>query len=299
MSRRWSLALVVVAWTARAAAADPEPVRITYGAPDGCPSEDEFVARLDREAHARRVDRGAVRTFAFAIARDPAGFRGSLAVDGAAREVSAATCGEVASALVLVAALAIEERAPAPTPPPAPVPAPAPPAPAPSHEVTRLRLAVGAGVARYSGMTPSARLGVPVSVVAWYGRRELRATFDATTSDDTAMASFRWTAGRLEICPYVVALGHTELAPYAGVQLGALTGRGTGIDQAATETRPWIAPEAGLRARQWLGSVALEVEATAAAPLVRDRYYIAPMSTIHEVPAVAWGVAAGLVVEFW
>src|SRR6267142_893051 len=112
----------------------------------------------------------------------------------ATRDVTAATCGEVVTALVLVAALAIEERAPEATL------ALTPPAAPPRHDPgdTRWRLALGAGVARYVGMTPSARLGVPIHVAASHGHQQLRATFDTTTSDDIAMASFRWTAGRIE-----------------------------------------------------------------------------------------------------
>jgi len=47
-----------------------------------------------------------------------------------------------------------------------------------------------------------------------------------------------------------------------------------------------------------LGPVALEIEGTAAAPLVRDRYYLAPASTVHQVPDVAFGVGTSIAFEF-
>lgn len=291
---RWSFALVVVA---RVAAADPEPIRLAYDAPAGCPAEADVVARLADHASMRRVSAGAAREFSLAIAHDEAGFRGVLAVhDGAApaatRDVAAASCDEVVSALVLVAALAIEERAPS-------VVEPAPP-PEPRHAATETpwRLAVGAGVARYSGMTPSALFGVPIYVAASHGRQQLRATFDTTASDDVAMASFRWTAGRIEGCPIAWQLGAFSAAPCAGVQLGALRGSGATAMGATTGTRPWIAPELVGRLAVRFGRAALELEGTAAAPLVRDRYYLAPSTTIHQVPALAYGVATSVAIEF-
>src|SRR5882724_10437699 len=122
-----AIAFTVTAGAARVAAAEPEPIRITYAAPAGCPGEAEVVARLDTRASATRVPDGAhgTRTFALTIARDADGFRGSIAVDDtaggtpAAREVMAATCDEVVGALVLVAALAVQERAATPAPAPA------------------------------------------------------------------------------------------------------------------------------------------------------------------------------------
>lgn len=289
VGRSWLVGVAVVAGAVRAASA--EPVRITYAAPAGCPDEADVVARLADKANARRADRGPARVFAIAIARDDAGFHGTIAIDGVAREVAAGTCEEVVDALVIVAALAVEERAPA-VPPPVVI------APAPHREPERWYLVAGAGVARYAGMTPSARLGVPVYVAARHGHSELRATFDATTRDDLAMASFRWTAGRLEGCPYVATAGAVDVAPCAGVQLGVLEGEGTAIAEAGSDTRPWIAPDAALRIRARAGRAAVELEGTLAVPVVRDRYYIAPANTIHEVPWLAYGLGASLAFEF-
>jgi hypothetical protein len=280
--------LVLVIATARAAAADPEPIRVDYSAPDGCPAD--VVARL--VAHAAVVPSNApdARRFALRVADDDGGFRGELTVGGeGTREVTGATCEETVAALVLVAALAVEERAAAPSPPmPRPARSPAP----------RWTWSFGAGVARYEGMTPTPIFGVPIHLAASRGRLRLRVTFDATGDDQLAMSTFRWTAGRIEACPYAIAAGSIELAPCGGVQVGALTGRGTTVDQASGATRPWVAPELAARAALRIGPAAVEVEGTAAAPLVRDRYYIAPSTTVHQVPVVAFGVGADVAVHF-
>jgi hypothetical protein len=296
---RWMFVVAGLAGTAGLAAADPEPIRLTYAAPPECPGEAEVVAELAQHADVQRVDSLTARAFMLVIARDDAGFHGELSVhDGgeapAARDVHGGTCEEVVTALVLVTALAIQERtAPPPAAPPAVPSAPAPPPPEPG-----LRLAAGAGVARYSGVTPSARIGVPVFLAAIRGHQQLRVTFDTTASDDVAMASFRWTAGRVEGCPYTWQISRVAAAPCAGLQLGALTGSGTATAQASSGTRPWIAPEVVARVDVQLGRVAIGAEGTAAAPLVRDRYYIAPATTIHQVPAVSYSVGTSVGIAF-
>jgi hypothetical protein len=285
---------------ARVSAAEPEPIRIAYSAPSECPAEATMIAQLGQHASIERVTTSAVRGFTFTIARGDTGFVGELAVTSArdapaTREVSAASCDEVVTALVLVAALAIEERASAPRPP---VLGPAIQHATPLAVETPWRLAIGAGVARYAGITPSARFGVPIYLAASHGHQEVRATFDRTTSDDLATASFRWTAGRLEGCPYVGLAGRLAVGGCAGVQIGALTSKGIGVDRATTDIRPWIAPEVVARTAVQLGRARVEVEGSLAAPLERDRYYIAPMMTVHQVSSLTAAIATSVAIEF-
>jgi hypothetical protein len=282
-----SLVLVIAA--VRVAAADPEPIRVEYTAPEGCPAD--VIPRLVARAAVVPGDAPDARRFALRVTAGDGGFRGELTVGGeGTREVTGATCEETVAALVLVAALAVEERAAAPPPPPPP--------PLPRAPTARWTWSFGAGVARYEGMTPTPIFGVPIHLAASRGRLRLRVTFDATGDDQLAMSTFRWTAGRIDACPYAIAAGSIELAPCAGLQAGALTGRGTSVAQASSATRPWLAPELAARAALRIGPAAVEVEGTAAAPLVRDRYYIAPSTTVHQVPAVAFGVGADIAVHF-
>ena len=286
------LTIVLAAITVRSpsAAADPEPIQVEYSAPAGCPSEAEVVTRLRERASMTRVDVANTRRFAFAINSDGAAYHGALSIhdsgEPTTREVSAATCDEVVGALVVVAALAIEEQTPTRVE-----------RAVPSSPI-RWRFAAGAGVARYAGVTPSARIGVPIYIATAHGHQALRATFDLTTTDDVPMASFQWLAGRIEACPYVWRFGRFAAAPCAGVQLGALRGKGTVAFEAMSQTRPWVAPEAVGRIGIRLSGIDLELEGAIAAPLVRDRYYIAPSTTIYQVPAIAYGVGTTLGIEF-
>jgi hypothetical protein len=286
----------------RVAAADPEPIRITYDAPSECPAESALIAELGQHARFARVEAADARVFGLAIVREDSGFHGELVVQrggevAAKREVSAASCDEVFTALVLVAALAVEEATP---PRPSAVQAaPSSPRPAtPPERELPWRLELGAGVARYSGVTPSVRFGVPIYLAASHGRQQARATFDTTGSDDLAVASFRWTAGRIDGCPYAWSLGRLAATPCIGLQIGALTGKGTTLDHAASETRPWIAPDLVARLAVQVGRAHFEVEGTLAAPIERDRYYVGMMTTVHRVAALSEGVATTVAIQF-
>jgi hypothetical protein len=277
------------------ALADPAAISVTYAAPSECASEAEVRARLADHAMAR--DSSTVPAVDVTITHGADGFRGEMSLrvndkPPAMRTVTGASCDEVVTALVLVATLAIETRAPRAPAEPRAVESP------PAVHALPVHFALASGVARYVGVTPSPRVGVPISIAARRGGQELRVTFDVIGRDEGAMATFRWTAGRVQACPFVLRFGALEASPCAGVQVGALTGQGMTAD-AATDTQPWIAPELAARLAVVVGPARVEVEAAAAAPLFRDHYYIAPATTVHRTARVVSGLGAGLAVDFW
>lgn len=108
-----------------------EPLRVDYRREGACPDGDAFFGAVRaRTERARPATSGeAARTLKVTVAEEARGSRGTLAIvaaDGASstsvREVRAATCDDVVSALALVAALAIDPEAR--TTPVALVPAP-------------------------------------------------------------------------------------------------------------------------------------------------------------------------------
>ncbi len=141
MRAGWSLAAVgatlVVAATARA---QVEAIRIAYHSGPGCPDEARFVGevmgRTDRARRASGSEPG--RTFDVSLTGEGSRSRGVLRITDAGgrvtkRDVAGETCTEVAGALALVAALAIDPQArtgtdPAVHAPAAPPPPPPPPA---------------------------------------------------------------------------------------------------------------------------------------------------------------------------
>src|SRR5262245_6869579 len=101
-----------------AAPVEREPVRVSYRAPAGCPSEERFwgeiAARTDRVRKAQGVE--PARSFSVVVDAGPSGSRGVLEstdVSGATtrREVTGEDCPEVVSALALIAALTVDTQA--------------------------------------------------------------------------------------------------------------------------------------------------------------------------------------------
>ncbi len=295
-----AVACARVAW---ADPGEPEPIKLTYSAPAGCPDADAFFAALAARAPAARVDASDVREFRVTFVDDGARTTGTLAVisgdDVTSREVSGATCAETVSALALVAALAVEERASRPAvvirtgrdPVPPPPPPPVSPSPAP-----RWRVAVGSGIEVESGVAPGTILGVPVFVRIDRGTDGpgLRVGLTRSEQDDVIMsagaAAFRWTVGWADACPIARRAGRVSGRACAGVEAGVLEGSGTSVDSPATDQRPWVAARARVAVATRIGPVELELGANGAAPLVRDRFFIAPATTVNHASAVTGGL---------
>lgn len=128
-------ALAIVLAAPGASAADTEPIRVRFEAPDGCPGEAAFLDQVRaRTAKARVAAPGEkARTFAVRLTQEGRSIHGRLAIEESSaqtelREITAERCAEVVSALALITALAVDPQAS--TAPPARLPAPPLPAPA-------------------------------------------------------------------------------------------------------------------------------------------------------------------------
>jgi hypothetical protein len=101
---------------ARSAPADEGDLALRYeAAAEGCPSRGEFAALvLARTPHVRLTD-DAARRWSVVLERRKGVFRGAFAVDGpggrATREIEASTCTQLADAMSLVVALAVDPEA--------------------------------------------------------------------------------------------------------------------------------------------------------------------------------------------
>jgi hypothetical protein len=227
--RNVCLIFAIAASIPSARADDPaEPVRIDFRAPATCPSREAFLAGIRaRTSRMQLAPTGSpARTFSVVLEDRASGGAGRVTIqdrDGRQlrRDVTGASCEEVADVLALVVALAIDphatlaprtpqsaptasgsaqENAPSPSATPAPV-APtasaAPDAP-PVHEEARQSiardrasrtffLAAGAGASGRSGVTPAVLFGSHVFVEArvatdtWSALR-LRLSFERTAS---------------------------------------------------------------------------------------------------------------------
>ncbi len=170
---------------------------------------------------------------------------------------------------------------------------------------------IGAQAGLTEGVTPGALLSIPGFVEIWRRAQGLwspafRLRFEqadgsaAVATSPGSGAAFTWTAGSLDVCPIALATRRIRAWPCVRGEGGALAATGTGVDVARTSTRPWLT--FGLLARiraTVVGSLFVEVEGGALAPVVRDRFFLEPSATVQHVPVVAAAGAAGGGVTFW
>ena len=294
-----------------AAKSEIEPIRVHYAAHAGCPDGESFVAQLlARTPRARpAADDELARTFVVRISAQGTGSRGVLTLSGAesdeaAREVSARRCGDVVSALALIAALIVDPDAS--TSPLAPPPAPAahdePPnavtaSPGPDRgvatfagaaarrDIEQILLSGALGAELMGAVAPHPVLLPRVSLELSWQRKSLvapsvRLSFGRGETDvgvgNVGRAKFVWVSGRLELCPIGISpVKKSMIRPCAAFEGGALTAGGVDIPEPREETRPLLAAAALARASfSVAGPVELELYGGIEAPLVRDEYVI-------------------------
>jgi hypothetical protein len=325
----WAPALLAtVCWVAGAAAeigAEPEPIRLTYAAAEGCPSRDAFVERLRaRTTRFREALEGEpARVFTVELAAGADTSKGRLTVsarDGssATREVKASTCEQVGAALALVVAVAIDPQAlmevappksePPPIAPPIAPPETARPTDSGSLALRTTRVAVGLRWDEVSGITPLLR---PVlrPFFEIVGDRPgafipaLRVSFAWTRNAHVATSSggadFSWYVGRAEGCPVRLGSVAMSLTSCVTFDAGALRVVGQDAPIATARTRPWVSTGLNARgsARLWRWVFA-ELEIGAAAPWIKDRWLFADGSSLHTAPPVSAWMGAGLGCRF-
>jgi hypothetical protein len=141
----WHAAFGLLATSAFVLPAHAQPsVRLDYRAPEGCPSQADFVAKVEaRNSHFEAAQAASrLRGMDVSIRQGAHGFEGSLRLEAregtsALREVHAEACSEVANGLAIVAAIALSGTQETADPtavqasPPDPVPVPASPKRAP------------------------------------------------------------------------------------------------------------------------------------------------------------------------
>jgi hypothetical protein len=310
--------------------AEPEPIRLSYTASDGCPSRDAFLGRLRARTTRFReaVEDEAARVFTVELLAGADTSRGKLTVrarDGssATRELKASSCEQVGAALALVVAIAIDPQAlveaeqprsepeapPVPSPPPPPPDARRPPEIRRSEPTVRtVRGALGLRWDEVSGVTPIMRpvlrpffeiMGdrqgplVPALRVSFAWTREAR------VGTDYGEADFSWYVGRVEGCPLRLGSVALSLSSCVTFDAGALRVVGRNAPSSTARTRPWLST--GLNARgsallwRW---VFVEIEVGAAAPWIKDRWVFADGSAIQSAPPISAWMGAGLGCRF-
>lgn len=317
---------------ARASAApegDGPAFRVSsYEAPEGtCPDRDAFVAEiLARTRRPRLADDETSPAIDVRVVLEAEPERASGRLDlrepdgtSETRAVTSRTCAEVARALALVTALLLDpdartepeplpepEPEPPPPPPVRPPPRPAPrrpPPPPPPPPPSPWQASAGAEAGIHGGIGPAA---APVAGVFAEIERGARArlSFQAarTASDlpNDAAHTYEWVGATARVCPVHLALpGHLRVAPCGAFEIAAHRATTQRVKSPTTNLELWLAP-AALASVEWTirPDVAVELQGGALFPLRRTRFFLAPSTTLFEVPAAAGTATLGVRLRF-
>lgn len=315
----WCFTVALVGHAAPAQAQEIEPIRLTYRAGPGCPSEQEFVHALRSRAPAVTfaLD-GPVRAFSVALTQaGPGVVRGSIevvATDGAItrRHLEAATCHQLFSAAVFVTALAIDPRSaqlaevPAPSQPKVAAERPKLP---PGRPARPWSLGVFAQWGILLGPTPKGfmvgggGLAVEQEMHGWFrpgASFSLLNGFPGDWSQEGATADFDWISGSLSLCGVGLHRPRLDIEACASFEVGRVVATGGGVDFPERQSLTWFAPGAMVRgAWGFTTSLFLAWQANAGLPLRRATFYFQrPDIEVYQVPALAVGTGLALGVNF-
>lgn len=337
--RGWFCVVAVTASVlfAETAGAQPPPREITldYDAPPSCPDAEAFRAAIEARLRASpvRVGRPALELWV-RLTETPTKVVGKVAMgDGRGmndvREIEGTTCAEVVSALGLFVAFAVDLEAEAHADP-APISATEEKrGPVDSPRAARPRVAIGpeptarewtaeagahVGAAAMIGpdMTP-----IPLPFLGAGLERRPSASTPAAGAElaprirlafvrgsqslttGSGGASFRVTAGQIDLCPVGLRLSRTlAIRPCPTAQIGAVEASGSGVADAQVDVRAWLL--VGVLARvEWevIRHWVVEAQGGALVAAVRHRYYVDPDTTLYRMPIVGGIVSGGLAIR--
>lgn len=313
-----------------------EPIAFEWSAPTGCPSEEQISSQIRAYTSNWTItpEQDGVRLFRLRAERRDDGYRGRFDLRDkkgttVSREVTGESCEDVALALAITVALALDPRANLAGDQPskstrgeeteAPVTDRDLPREPPRESTVirarggesaapRARLAVGTrleGTTAVSGVLAVVDAFVEIEVertlerLPWFRpvlRLGFRQSFTRTASVGEARVDIDWTAAQIEICP-----SRTSLAPSlsadvcAGSNVGELTAMARDIPGARPARRFWF-DYGGLLALRWQAHPNLFAEITGAAwvPRTRDRLRVAPDGIASRAPAAGISMGVGI-----
>lgn len=326
----WGAALLVIASSATTSPTclaqedDAEAIRLSYSASGQCPDEADFSARVRaRTTRVRFAPPGETARRFDVTLLDGTPASGEISIVDAegphgARRVRATTCAEVADAIALVMALAVNPEASAR------------PASVPVRTGTRMfgassrlparrtttapagvaskggRVFAGADLALNGGVTPDL-LAAESPYVGWQATDgtlapELRLSAIRSMSNEVVpngQASFTWTAGRLDGCPVAWQAAALRVAPCVRMEAGAIQVEPTGVPAPRTRLAGWFAAGALVRGEWSLGDALFaDAELAALVRATNDRFVVLPDTTLYQVRLIGLGAALGLGARF-
>lgn len=305
--------------TERAAAAEPRALRVTRaeGASD-CPDASSLAARAQasgaKQAYVASRD-DAPEQIVVAFDREGEARRARIAAsDGRTRTLveRAPDCEGLAEAVVVALVLSADAaEAPPAAPPPAPGPAvmeeeeekERPPAEAAPRRGIAVRALAGAtasiGVVRAiaPGATIGAHLGARDGRLRFGGALTFVPPSEVPLGDGAIRIGY--AAAAIDACWAALRERPVVLEGCARAEVGALWGSARGFPTSEDHTRIRVAGGAVARAIAPIGrTLGVYVEASALAPVRRERFAVDGAGVAYDPPPVSFGAGGGLAVHF-
>lgn len=289
---------------------------LRWHAPWFCPDADWVRERLSLHFERNTMSDARVVVLEANVAASGASFQANLRVTtgGATseRSLSSNSCEQLADAVALVAAFALDAAQDVevePAPPSASVPrAPAvSPQQPPALRQNELRLRVlsslrlGVGL----GALPHASTNLAFEVGVHYWRLQLRAGIDVLLPSNAYASGSTTLGGQFSRLAFTARLGVNllegdfTLAPYVGAEIGRIHGEGIGISKPESAQAAWNAAVVGIalacRIASWL---ALELDAHAELPAARYQFEIEQIGALYVPSPVTFAMQAGFTARF-
>ena len=295
----------------------PADLEIEYSAPPECPDRGAFEESIrKRTERASKAAEGSAVPKRLDVRLEPTarGVRGRLAVpDGSGgttvREIEAATCAEAVDGLALIVALLFDPESAKTVAEPEPTTKSIVPAGRAADGPKRTNhFAVNTSFIVASGQAPEVVPGGEIALaletplgphLLLLARAGVRLTAPVTISNTEGLATFKWWAGVIAVCP-ALAFGDQSFAQALCItfEQGVLAATGSETQNPRSSSRSWTAVGPGIAFR-WavLPPLFALVAVDALFPLNRDRFILGT-EQIHEVPRVVVRGEVGLGVRF-
>jgi len=325
-----ALAVGLVGLAAGEAHAQPRPsaVSLTWEAPGGCPSSERILAETDRilagstvrtdppiEARARVRQDGEKWVLSLETRRGDA---------VGTRELAGESCTALGEAMIVILVLMIDPALMPETPPrlepePAAVVVAPPPQKPPVAVVTRpaaptppavvgcrwgrpaLALSALGDLGALPAPAAGGELGFALRRCALGASAAVRALYPRTGEAelDTSAGGDLWLAAGALALGLARDLGAIELGARGGLEVGAMSGRGVGINHPDSGRALWLAASAGAVLRVPLGArLAALAGLDLVVPIRRPRFVIDDLGSVHRAAAVTGRLALGLELSF-
>jgi hypothetical protein len=180
-----------------------------------------------------------------------------------------------------------------------------------SETSRRWQIALGLHAEVARGLSPAPLASVPLfleiartpegSVFAPAARIRFERAGSSSDISPAGGAHFTWTEASLDLCP-IAWWPQPTLRAQACVRAegGSVEAQAVNTTPARNDVRPWFmigAPASG----RWVvaGLFFLEIEAALLVPILRDRFFLRPDTTIFRAAPIAFSASAGAGVSIW